>query len=1336
MILLSAVCGAAAQKLTSSRGDWLGTAVQSLDVENGLPQGYVNGIVQDSAGFIWLSTRDGLARYDGYQVKTFHYDPQDSATIASDVIQTLYADREDQLWILYENGGVDIFDPVTEQVRHIRSNGPLGWLLDDREYLRPFVMQQDSRGKYWVVSSNKKRIRCFTAKHPAPVSVSIPDGERVVAFREGRDGNMYICTSHAFYRVKGERLSKISDLPVRRVVRNDRIGQMMQDARGNWVIVNNGYLDIFKSGGDWESVILSAETDHTPFFFMDRSPAGDLYVSSEKYIFRIESDYSLSKVWTNASNPGDIPAMMIDRSNVLWLGTNTFGARMIHLSTGGFRSYAYNEGFVPDVLRQWFHLPSTEEYARFLDPYLLRYAADSTGRLWVLGTPSFSPASDGAKLLQLTGEKRAVAVLRADSLHWLQFTFDRYNDCWALVRDSQGDTVLVNADIARRTAELVPSWRPALGEVGYLLAFGDQLCVVYKKGIELFDPVSGHSEYFTSRDFFGHVQLMMAVCDPRDSAVLWITGLGYGLIRFDTGSGQVRAFTVKEGIPSNTVYAAVADENGRLWCSSNKGVFRFDPVSHQVLSFVAKDGLQGNEFNRYHFLQSPGGHIIFGGTRGWTIFHPDSIYVDSYQPETVITDILVNNQPVQAFPAWENRAVAALSGLSLAYDQNFVTFTFAGLQFSNPGKLRYRYRLEGFDAEWIDVGSQHIAGYTNLPPGEYVFKVNSSSEAGTWSSHVKAFPLTIRPPWWKTWWACCLYALMFLGAGYVFFRYRVARLRIERQIMRQQEEAKQAKQMDELKSRFFSNITHEFRTPLSLIIAPLEQISREKETSVSIRERLNGIQSSARHLFRLVDQLLDMSKMEAGSMTVSLSRGDLGLFIMEQVNVFETQARIRDIGIGIGNDLREEYEFDVDKWQKILFNLLSNAIKYTSDGGFINVSLAIRNDDGVFHTVVLEVKDSGIGIPEKELPLIFNRYYQGGNSGAPTSGGTGIGLALVRELAELMNGTAEAESRPGEGSLFRVIIPVKRAAGKTAGDSYPISPELFPVHLEKMPDTRLGGQEKATPGREAALILLVEDNEPLNAFMADTLGKEYRVLTAGNGKDGLRIAKERSPELIISDIMMPEMDGYALCEELKGSVATDHIAIILLSAKTSHDSVIKGLKNHADDYITKPFHIDELQLRVYNLIERQRRLRDHYHRQLTVPGEQLDTGETGNLFLSRLYAVIERNLGDPELDVGMLAGKMAVNRRTLNRKLAALVNLSASEIIRQYRLKKAATLLRAGLNVSETAYRVGFTSASYFSNSFKEFYGEVPSAQSRVTDEGAGAGESGHLPSGAGTRRR
>ena len=1295
-----------AQGMTDSRKEnILHFSARLLDVQNGLPQGYVNGIVQDKAGFIWMGTRDGLARYDGYQVKVFRYDPADTGTIASNVIQTIYADRENKIWILYENNAVDIFDPVTESVTHVTAEKPLGWLAAQRHQFS-FYLHEDSNHRFWVVSSTLRGLQYFTRRQPAPVAIPVPPNEMILALGEDQQGAIWVCTNRALYRIRDNSFHEISALPEQPVYRGNTLSSMVQDTLGNWLIRNSGLIEIYHPEGTWAVLKTPHAEAKTLQYLMVKSAAGNIYFNAAGHIYQLHDDHTISPVWSNPHRPYDFFAMMTDRSGVLWAGMDTFGAVLINLSSKGFHSYPYQYGFVMDVLTNWFHIPFSEKAKRDVDSYLPRNARDRKGGLWFVGTPFLSdPLPHKKKQLHVflfDGKHYTPRFFHFPSLGWLQIAFDHENNCWGIIKsDSLGKAqLLVKADLSKGTITPVLKINRPYYEIGYLTALGHNLCIVYNDGLQLYNAITGKSVFYAGKTYFGNITLLMATPDPIDSQVLWLSTMGNGLIRFNTGNGKISAFTEKNGIPSNTIYGAFADRQGYLWCSSNKGIFRFNPVDHTLRSFTAMDGLQGNEFNRYHFMETADGRLFFGGTQGWTYFHPDSIHIDSFQPPSAITNILVNNKVLTAFPKWKDSAVNALQALVLSYDQNFVTFSFSGLEFSNSDKLQYRFRLQGFDKDWVEVGSQHMANYTNLPPGKYIFQVNTSNKAGNWSSHIKTLELSILPPWWKTWWAYLVYGILILMAGYAFYRNRMHRLLIKHTIILKEKESAHLKQLDEMKSRFFSNITHEFRTPLSLILGPLEQLIREKDAPVTpvVKRKLASIHRNAEQLLRLINQLLDMSKMEAGNMAVSLSRGDLGQFIADHTHIFASQAAQKNIHLQVVREMEGDYLFDIDKMQKIIFNLLSNALKFTPEGGVITVRATYEG-----RRMLLSVKDTGMGIAEEHLPLIFNRFYQVDNSSTSAGGGTGIGLALTKELIGLMGGTIEVDSQLDLGTSFLVSIPVKEATNEVAADIKIPSPTIFADNSYPR-----GKKGKRSNVHAAVAILVVEDNRELNQFIHETLGIEYRMLDAFDGKEGLNKAVEEMPDIIISDIMMPEMDGYALCEKIKTSDITSHIGFMLLSARSSHHSVVKGLKYFADDYITKPFHPDELLLRVRNQANRLKTLREFCKKQILEDGKS-DQAVPNDPFLQKLYGFIARNIDNRALSVEMLAEEANMSHRTLNRKLEMMTGLSGARVIKQYRLKASALLLRSGCSVSEVAYRTGFESPFYFSASFKEFYGVAPS---------------------------
>ncbi len=574
--------------------------------------------------------------------------------------------------------------------------------------------------------------------------------------------------------------------------------------------------------------------------------------------------------------------------------------------------------------------------------------------------------------------------------------------------------------------------------------------------------------------------------------------------------------------------------------------------------------------------------------------------------------------------------------------------------------------------------------------------------------NIRTIRIGIISLWWDTWRAYVLYVAALAGLILLLIRSQLKQLKEKHELELQQRESANIKKMDEMKSRFFSNITHEFRTPLSLIISPLEQVLQDKELTPELSKKLSIVDRNAQHLLRLINQLLDMSKLESGNMKLALCRGELNSFVEEIVESFSQTAETRHIKLTADTTKAEgTYLFDTEKWEKILFNLVSNALKFTPENGEVKVKLFASEKDKDNSLMHLQVSDTGIGIPEAKIPFIFHRFYQADETGTRKYEGTGIGLSLLKELIELMGGEIEAESKPGEGTVFMVSVPVKRATENIDAESE----QPLIVHEQETGPVIIKALKASGPRNDnLPLILVVEDNAELCEFISRSLGKTYRILTAANGAEGLKIAIEENPDVIVSDVVMPEMDGYALCKKIKSNVQTDHIAVILLTAKASHHSVMEGLIAGADGYLTKPFHTDELLLRIHNLLLWQEKIRLLFQAQLGNPEIEMEPKKIQHEFITNLYKILGEHLDDNTLNVAKLSSLMAVSHRTLNRKLTSLIGLSANEVIRQYRLKKSIEFLKAGANVSETAYSVGFETHSHFSTSFKSFFGVTPSS--------------------------
>jgi signal transduction histidine kinase/DNA-binding response OmpR family regulator len=634
--------------------------------------------------------------------------------------------------------------------------------------------------------------------------------------------------------------------------------------------------------------------------------------------------------------------------------------------------------------------------------------------------------------------------------------------------------------------------------------------------------------------------------------------------------------------------------------------------------------------------------------------------------------------------------------MELDYDQHALRFEIAAMQYNDPAANQYRYRLDNYNKDWIENGDQRIVRFDNLPSGNYVLKLNASNTDGVWSAHVKSIPITINPPPWLSWWAYCSYAISFALVFYFLWR------RYRRQLIKQQEEefnrreARRLLEMDEMKTRFFSNITHEFRTPLTLILSPLEKHIRDSNFPPKALELLKSNYRHGSHLLKLVNQLLDIAKLESGNMQMHRATGQLAEFVKNCVDEFEGIALEKEIAVEFSNiKVTGHYLFDQGHWKKIIYNLLSNAIKFTPNNGEVSIRLYEERGPKEGLIGVLEVQDTGVGIDEVLLPKLFDRFYQVDDSITREQEGTGIGLSLVKELTTLMKGEVFVESEVGQGSKFTIKIPIARFA------------EAAPINVEQQ-ETVVPVNQTSQNG-ETPLVLVVEDNEELRTFIVESLSEKWTVMSAGNGDMGWKLIEKELPDIVISDVMMPGMSGIALCDMTKKDSRTAHINFIMLTAKTAQESKEQGLEAGADDYLTKPFHLYELELRIQNLIQQQKNLRDHLKSELLPASPMAKLPSINDEFLIKLYAYLEAHIHDSSLNVDVLSEEMAMSRSTLNRKLKALLNISTNEFVKQYRLQQAVELIRTGQNIAEVAFNVGFENPSYFSQCFKEVYQQSPS---------------------------
>ena len=782
----------------------------------------------------------------------------------------------------------------------------------------------------------------------------------------------------------------------------------------------------------------------------------------------------------------------------------------------------------------------------------------------------------------------------------------------------------------------------------------------------------------------------------------------------------IKIYNEQDGLRANTVYEIFADLRQRIWLTTPYGLYCLDPQTDELLRYFEEDGLKTSNFYWGKHLDDAG-NIFLCSNEGVIYFHPDSILPDK-APPVFISDLKVFNEsliPGDNSPL--KQAVMHTDRIVLPYNQNSISLNFVALDYTNTREITYRYRLEGLEEKWVYSDGEPIVHYGYLRPGSYTFRVSASNSNGIWNENGDSLLIRIKPPPWFSWWAISFYGILALFIILWYRRFLIRRARMTNELENERLEKQRALEIDEMKTRFFANISHEFRTPLSLILGPVEDAMKSKTRAPLLeRDSLRLIYKNAKRLQQLINQLLDLSKLETGKIRLMVSEGNLSEFVRNLAVSFLSAAESRKILYTF--DLQEFSEpvyFDADKVEKILTNLISNALKFSSECGIIHIQLEyITSKESMGNTrVEISVLDSGAGIPKEELEKIFDRFYQVRSSENDALKGTGIGLSLTNELVELYRGSITVISEPGQGSTFKVTIPVSRGLFR--------DDEVLPASIKyNMPEPSLqkdsegyvslnydeidGGSDQKRLNQP--VILVVEDHLDLGNYIKKQLDSDFYIIQAGNGKEGFKKATETIPDLIVSDMMMPEMDGLELCERIKNDLRTSHVPFILLTAKADQTSKLDGLQKGADAYMLKPFDSSELRIRVRSLIDQRNKMREKFSNGYFSNLKLNKVSSADDRFLQKTTEIIVEHIADDQFTVELLSKSLGMSNSQLYRKLQALTGLTPSHFIRNLRLKQSLVLLEKQYdNISSIAYEVGFTDHSYFSKCFRELFGVSPS---------------------------
>ena len=1286
------------------------TNQQVFTVDDGLPQSFISNITQDKDGFLWISTLDGLARYDGRKFRIFRYNDKDSSGFRANTIYNMMPRANNIITLFYDGMMADDFNMQSFKVTHnnIRSllqNIPHAMWKMGRSLNTSgnwYFLMGDHKGVGWLNHNTGKISYANRAN-------GLLQQDTVLAIAEASDEKIYIVSENGVqisdsaknkfdfiqFKTGVKELSPVTDANIFyatntiELLSSNRLALLSNDRL--FVLDLNHKTSVsynvpYKTSPVIGEVPRSLKVDNE----------GQAYFVYQNRIFRLTQNGELKLLWENIAQPQlHISAFFIDRTDVLWVSVNAQGLLKIDLQALPFHSYSYKTSFIADIMEMAGADPSKfpSHWLTQFSSYYFRQTHDNKDNLFVSynfynRNNVFLLNKEGFKRLPHVPELSTYGamLMMPDSELWV---FDESHYCWYRWKTPESVPEKLQLDAGSMAGMQLADAR-FIG--GYIWIS------TYSHGLLQFEGSKMINRFSGPEPMHNMPRDLTEICpDPVDKNKFWIGSRGGGLLLWDVNKGLQKIYTTNDGLPNNTIYCILPDKDGKIWCSTNKGIFCFDVRTGEITAFEKADGLPGNEFNRAHKFTFPDGRLAFGGMDGFTVFNPaefDKKKINKDVPMQ-ITSLQINNQ-LQGMGNQGSiikKSLSTLTAIKLPYDKNYLRIEFAALVFNKPQKIKYRYQLVGADKGWVENGTNNQAAYAALRPGNYTFKINATDNNGLWSPSIRELSIIINPPFWLTWWAYIIYAILVLVLVRWYIKFREQRIKNKQNLAFEKREALHLKETDEMKDRFFSNITHEFRTPLTLIMSPLDKLSKDNSLSTVAAAAVKTAQKNSQQLLKLINELLDFSKLNNGQMRLNPVAGEFNLFVEGLIQPFEESAKGKNIRFSFTSQgVEGYYMFDEEKWQKIISNLLSNALKFTPKDGEISVLLSKANDENVR----LEVSDSGPGIPFNLQQKIFDRFYQVDDSAIRNYGGTGIGLSLVKELTQLMNGEIKLESKPGSHTRFTVEIPLQKVETHTLATT--VKPVL----------TELREQLKSNDF-EAPLLMIVEDNDELRSFIAESMQQYYRVIEAADGLKAWDIILNELPDVIISDVMMPGQDGFDLCRQCKTDNRTAHIGFILLTSKAAHDARLTGLKTGADDYITKPFNQDELELRVANLLQLQQKVRQYLQAQLITTEPQETAPLITDPFLIQLYKEIDAKIDDAELGVDYLCKVMAMSRSTLNRKLKALLDISTNDLIRQYRLQNATSLMLGGQDITTAAYRVGFSSPSYFTQCFKEQYGVTPS---------------------------
>jgi signal transduction histidine kinase/ligand-binding sensor domain-containing protein/DNA-binding response OmpR family regulator len=1335
---------------------------EKLTADDGLSQMTVTAIFQDSKGFLWFGTRDGLNRYDGYNFEVFRNIENSSNSICNNDINAIAEDQNGFIWVGTQNGlskynytsddfenfsrsndstglshqkvssllidrkgriwigteeGLDLFEPATSSFK----KESMGGLLS---YNRIIEIKEDSYGTLWIGTLNKGLIhfipetgiyKSFIHDPDDPYSLS---NNHVRSIFEDSKRNLWIGTRNGLYQFSPKNQSFLlfgRDIYPNKMLSNNAVKCIIEDKNQNLYIGTNEGLNILNTyRGDMKvynpGKNLSGNLNHFFIYSIFIDKAGTIWFGT--YLGGINY-FNIFSQQFNYSNPsfsenfvlGSI-GPMIETPDKLWIGTGG----------GGLISYEKKKG----------------AYERFeLNSSGTSFTSNVVKSMNLYGDTLFLATENNRLIYYNIRKKKILKTIRTPSAGFIQNMYnDHSGNLLFCIRDTfglrlfdpkTGEISVVTYRSANNQEMLFPFSTCLLGESPFIRWVGTRYIGLFRHDLRN-NNVTRFTADPNSPDALNSNHVSILFLDSRNN--LWVGTEGGGLSLFNRELNTFKTYGLKDGLPNRNIMGILEDQNGILWISTIAGITKFDPVNGIFTNYMYGNGFPIQELSENSFIKLSDSRLVFGGNNGLVSFQPEKIEPNSYKPPIVITEFRLLRSDDKTLETQTRKFITSNDKVLLKHNQSGFQIQFTALNYIFPKNNQYAFRLEGFDHDWNFVGNQRMTTYTNLRGGNYQFQVKASNNDGVWNNEYTTLDIKILSPPWLTWYAYIAYFLIFLFLTWIFFK----QLSLEHQIKIKLVEQENIEKIHQLRIRMFTNFSHELRTPLTLITGPVEDLLKRTDLSTSVHDALSIIHKNSMRLLLIVNQLMDFRKQESGKMQLKTSQLNIVHYVKEISLAFQELAKKQNIQFTMKSSRQDiPLWFDPRLLEKVFFNLLSNAFKNTPSGGKIEISLAIKTKKDYrlraakmnpFNTkpdapsfIEIKVTDTGSGISVNDLERIFDPFYQVDSQNETASVGTGIGLSLSKGIVELHSGIIHVESTINEGSEFYVFLPTgsghlkpeemseENKNGESQGhylipegSSFPDDPEIIEIR------------------KSSYTILVIEDNIDVRKYIRRILSPFYNVIEANNGEEGYSMAISNLPDLMISDIMMPGMNGLELCAKIKNDIQTSHIPIILLTALATFRQIKEGFEVGADDYITKPFNSDILKMKVDSLISNRSRLRKSFGKKFPFELTQVKTTSLDDEFIEKVYLILEKYLADSNFNIETLSKEIGMSRANLYRKVKSLTDMSPNELIKNYRLRTAMKYLAEKRHsISEVSYMVGFSTPAYFTNSFRKAYNLSPS---------------------------